>query len=225
MTLVDFDQKPRGLPPMWLKKGSVRPLDWSGVDHPSQARTEVTQGGSLFVLGGLGVMVLVAGVLSLPKRKEEPPAPPSVVVEEIPQSQPQARVVDPEPTTPPVQESPPPKVETPEVVTPPLTATPDRVKLPAGTIMKTDLEEVERLARLGQSKTLTADDLNGVPKPLYRFIRNGLYALHGGKFKAPELTDWFKRYSWYTPTKEAAQIELPKLEVDNATFLQNLEKS
>ena len=75
-------------------------------------------------------------------------------------------------------------------------------------------------------KKLTEADLEGVSKKDLEIMRNMIYAKYGYKFKRNDLTDYFSKYSWYTPANsDAAAVykNMSDIEKYNIEFIKKHE--
>lgn len=75
-------------------------------------------------------------------------------------------------------------------------------------------------------RKLTETDLEGLSKKDLEIMRNMIYAKYGYKFKRNDLTDYFSKYSWYTPANsDAAAVykNMSDIEKYNIEFIKRHE--
>lgn len=90
--------------------------------------------------------------------------------------------------------------------------------------VETPEPEEETYAWLSE-RLVTEDDLEGLDAEELRILRNAIYAVHGYKFKSPELQEYFSQFSWYEPLSRDVSSLLNSTEKKNVAFIQAHESS
>lgn len=73
------------------------------------------------------------------------------------------------------------------------------------------------------SRKINYNDIAGKSKSELRIMRNYIYAVHGYKFKSPDLQQYFGQFSWYTPRYADVNNQLNSIERYNIQFIQGYE--
>ncbi len=58
-----------------------------------------------------------------------------------------------------------------------------------------------------------------------RVLRNTFFAIHGRRFQSPELMEYFKKFKWYSPLPETAEVTLNPEEEENVNKIYRYENS
>lgn len=75
------------------------------------------------------------------------------------------------------------------------------------------------------SEHITDSQLSNLSKSELRLARNEIYARHGFIFESAELTNHFKKQSWYEPNPNFSDSMLSKLEHTNVARIQKFERA
>ncbi|MEQ1822048.1 MAG: YARHG domain-containing protein [Fimbriimonadaceae bacterium] len=82
-------------------------------------------------------------------------------------------------------------------------------------------DKIEAWIKQARAHVLTGTELSQIGS-LARYVRNGIYAWHGLKFKSEDLIALYPRYSWYqavTSDASSVQKKFSKIEVANVSKL------
>lgn len=74
------------------------------------------------------------------------------------------------------------------------------------------------------SYLFTENDLKHLSAKQLTYLRNQIYAKHGYTFKSQELTNHFKQYGWYHPTKNFTESSFNQIEKANVAFIKNYQE-
>lgn len=85
-----------------------------------------------------------------------------------------------------------------------------------------DLKEQEGYNWLSE-RSVTPEDLQGKSKEELRIMRNWIYARHGYIFQSPDLTEYFSKYPWYSPSSKNVTGEMNKTELQNINIIKSYE--
>lgn len=68
-----------------------------------------------------------------------------------------------------------------------------------------------------------AADISGLTAGDLRLLRNAIFAMHGYRFKSADLTEYFSRFSWYSPMYNDVTSQLSPTETANVNFIKKYE--
>jgi hypothetical protein len=72
-------------------------------------------------------------------------------------------------------------------------------------------------------RRLTDYDISGLSRTTLQIMRNEIFARHGYIFSRDDLSDYFNRKAWYTPSKYNVEKELSDIEKYNVNFIKSYE--
>lgn len=68
-----------------------------------------------------------------------------------------------------------------------------------------------------------AAEISGLTAGDLRLLRNAIFAMHGYRFKSPDLTEYFSRFDWYKPVYSDVTSMLSQTETANVNFIKKYE--
>lgn len=72
-------------------------------------------------------------------------------------------------------------------------------------------------------RKLEISDISGLSAGDLRLLRNAIFAKHGYRFSSADLTGYFSRYSWYTPSRSDVSSQLSSIERANIDLISRYE--
>lgn len=82
----------------------------------------------------------------------------------------------------------------------------------------------ESIENFRVDKKYSYSDINDFDSADFRIKRNEIFAQYGYKFKSQELTEYFKKFRWYTPKTDNVDSLLTDLDIKNIKFLKKHER-